>query len=58
MVNSNEANESRWVEERLRALDATSAFQSNIERARARLRALEDAAPKRRGRPLMLAAIA
>ena len=58
MVNSNEANEGRWVEDRLSALDAASAFQSNIERARARLRDLEDAAPRRRGRTLMLVALA
>jgi hypothetical protein len=47
MANSNDMHESQWVEERLRALEATGDFQPDVVRARVRLRERSDGATMR-----------
>jgi hypothetical protein len=50
MANSNDMRESQWVEERLRALEATGDFQPDVVRAHVRLRERADGATTRRRR--------
>lgn len=56
MANDPEAQQGRWVDERLRALDSGAGIRPDIVRARARLRALEGNAPARRPRVWLAAA--
>jgi hypothetical protein len=53
MANNNEANENRWVDERLATLNTTADSQPDIVRARAKLRERQSA-PARQSRALWL----
>jgi hypothetical protein len=58
MAKNNESNESRWVEERLGALETPSEFQTDVAGARVRLREREASAAKRSSRAWTTAVIA
>lgn len=50
MANSNDSNETRWVEKRLGTLETPGEFQPDVAGARIRLREREAAAAKRASR--------